>query len=410
MRALRPEVMSSMKSGARVGGALRSRSRVALLACQAALSVVLLVGAGLFVRSLANIQSLRLGYDADKIVWIEPRMRGVRLDSAQAVALRHDLMNAARRSPAVENATGVLTVPFSSTWSDDAYAAGADSTRKLTDVINQMASTTFFATVGTRIVRGRGITADDRNGGALVAVVSETMARDAWPNQEAIGKCVRMSADTNPCRTVVGIAEDIKLSDFNGPSYPMVYLPSEQVGENQGSLYIRVRGDAHLQAESLRRELQTLMPGAAYLTAVPLSNLVEQNTRSWRLGAAMFAVFGGLALLIAAIGLYSVIAYGVAQRTHEMGVRIALGARVADVVTLVVRDGMRVVIAGVAIGLAAALLGGKWLQPLLFDVSPRDPVVYSIVAAVLIGVAIAASWIPAQRAARVDPSTALRGE
>jgi predicted permease len=377
---------------------------------QAALSVILLVGAGLFVRSLQKVQSLHLGYDADRLVWIEPHLRGQRLDSAQSAALRFALLDRALHNPEVENASLVVTVPFSSTYSDEVYVPGADSTRQLKDVIMQIASPSYFATTGTRILRGRGVSAEDRAGTPRVAVVSAEMARTAWPKQDPIGKCLKASADTMPCRTVVGIAEDIRLSHFSGPTSPMVYFPVAQEGENQGTVYVRMRGDAVLRAEALRRDLQHVMPGAGYLTATPVGGVIAPATRSWRLGATMFAVFGGLALALAAIGLYSVIAYSVTQRTHEMGVRLALGARVADVVSMIVRDGLRVVIVGVAIGLVVAFSAGRWLAPLLFEVSPKDPLIYGSVAALLLGVAVAASWLPALRASRVDPSTALRAD
>jgi len=275
----------------------------------------------------------------------------------------------------------------------------------------QGGSPSYFATAGTRIVRGRGFTPEDRAGAAPVVVVNDAMAKALWPNEDAIGKCIKISADTAPCRAVVGVAENIKFSAM-GAEQPdlMLHVPIAQHGENQGTLFLRVRGNAGAQSEAIRRDLQRVMPGSAYLLARPLANVLAPETRSWRLGATMFAIFGGLALVLAAIGLYSVIAYSVTQRTHEMGVRIALGARVADVVTMIVRDALGVVLLGVAIGLGLALSAGHWLAPLLYQVSPKDPRVYGAVTAVLIGVAVIASWLPAMRASRVDPSTALRAD
>ena len=152
------------------------------------------------------------------------------------------------------------------------------------------------------------------------------------------------------------------------------------------------------------------MPGVSYVTVTPMSTIMAYTVRSWKLGATMFAVFGALALVLAAIGLYSVIAYNVTQRTHEMGVRVALGAQANDVVGLIVREGLRVVIPGVVLGAAIALLAGKWVAPLLFQVSPKDPPVIVGVVVTLIAVAIAASWGPARRASRVDPNEALRAD
>ncbi len=213
-----------------------------------------------------------------------------------------------------------------------------------------------------------------------------------------------------PCRTVVGVAEEIKLGDLSASPNPMFYLPALQSDEADANFFVRVRGSAMLQTDALRRDLQRLMPGTAYLVATPLTQVLEPVTRSWRLGATMFVIFGALALTLAAIGLYSVVSYVVTQRTHEMGVRIALGAQVGDVIRLIVGDGVRVIIAGVAIGTLASLVAGRWIAPLLFNVSPKDPVVLTAVAVVLVGVAVSASWIPALRAARVDPSSALRSD
>jgi len=175
-------------------------------------------------------------------------------------------------------------------------------------------------------------------------------------------------------------------------------------------MFLRARSSTKVQSESIRKELQKLMPGASYITVTPLDNIIGGQTRSWTLGATMFTVFGVLALLVAAVGLYSVIAYNVVQRTHELGVRVALGARSPDVVRLVVGEGVRVAFAGVVIGSVAAAGAARYVGPLLFGVSPRDPMVFSGVALALVFVALLASLLPAWRASRVDPSVALRGD
>jgi ABC-type antimicrobial peptide transport system permease subunit len=152
------------------------------------------------------------------------------------------------------------------------------------------------------------------------------------------------------------------------------------------------------------------MPGVSYVSVLPVSKIIGTETRSWKLGATMFAAFGALALVLAAIGLYSVIAYTVTQRTHEMGVRVALGAEARDVIRLIVREGLIIVLPGIVLGGAIALLAGKWIAPLLFDVSPKDPSVLVSVVATLVVVAVVASWVPATRASRVDPNEALRAD
>jgi ABC-type antimicrobial peptide transport system permease subunit len=243
-----------------------------------------------------------------------------------------------------------------------------------------------------------------------VAVVSENMARALWPGKDAIGQCMKVSADTMPCTYVVGIAENIKEQSLDADPGYYYYLSVRQFRPHLGGLFVRTRGDAAKLQEAVRRRLQREMPGASYVTITPFSEIIGSQKRSWHLGATMFAAFGLLAMVLAAVGLYSVLAYNVAQRMHELGVRRALGAQAADVVRLVVSDGLRLAAVGVAIGAGAAFWAGKWVQPLLFNVSSKDPAVFGVVAATLVAVAVAASWVPAMRASRVDPNVALRAE
>jgi predicted permease len=269
-------------------------------------------------------------------------------------------------------------------------------------------SPSYFATMGTRIVRGRGFTSADGPGAPKVLVVSQTMAKTLWPHADAIGQCLRQGADTMPCATVVGIAQDIVSQNVTNDPHLFYYAPVDQTGGPGQGLFIRTRGDAATMVATVRRELQRSMPGIAYVSVTPLETILEPNVRPWQLGATMFALFGGLALLLAAVGLYSVIAYNVTQRSHELGVRIALGAQARDVVRLVLGSGVRVAAAGIAIGGGIALLAGKFIAPLLYQVSPRDPLIYLLAASTLLAVALVASVIPAWRAARLDPTVALR--
>jgi predicted permease len=410
LQAGRVELTNDLKSGAREGTYHRSGLRVALLVLQGSLSVVLLVGAGLFVRSLRNVKSVRLGYDVDPVLIVNLNMRGVKLDSAREVALRQQLLETARNIPGVEHAALNVTIPFWSTWSMDLRVAGIDSVNKLGEFDLNAVSPEYFATLGTRIIRGRGIESGDVANAPGAMVVSDAMARVLWPGKDAIGQCIRINADTVPCTYVVGIAENIKSGTLSDePSY-FYYLSAAQFNPNRTGLFVRTHGEAARQADAIRRQLQRLMPSPAYITVTPFTEIIGQQTRSWQLGATMFVVFGLLALTLAAVGLYSVIAYNVVQRTHEMGVRIALGAQIADVVKIVVGQGLRHGVAGILIGGVIAVGAARWVKPLLFDESPRDPLVYAIVTLVLLAVAITASWIPARRAARVDPNVALRSE
>jgi predicted permease len=406
--ARRTDVSAALKAGAREGTYHRSRTRTVLLVVQGALSLVLLVGTGLFVRSLRNVHALDFGYDAPKLLFVSVEMRGMKIDSMAGVTLRRDLVERARALPGVQEATLTVAVPFWMSWSNDLFTQARDSIHG--DYLYNTVSPSYFATMGTRIIRGRGFTDADRAGAPLVLVISQSMARKVFPKADALGQCIRVDADTVPCSTVVGIAADIVDRNVAEPGGLQYYAPIAQHGSGGNGLFIRTRGDAADLIGTVRRELQRLMPGVSYVTVTPLTKILEPNVRSWRLGATMFALFGGLALLLAAVGLYSVIAYNVTQRSHELGVRIALGAQGRDVLRLVVGSGLRVAVAGTVIGGTIALVAGRFIAPLLYHVSPRDPLIYTMAAVTLVGVAVLASLVPAHRATRVDPNVALRAD
>jgi predicted permease len=410
LQAQRASLTGDLKAGAREGTFHRSKVRAGLLLLQGALSVVLLVGAGLFVQSLRKVQSTRLGFDVDPIAIVNLTMRGVELDSVKKIALRQQLLERATHIPGVEHASLQLTTPFWSMWNQSLYVAGIDTVGKLGQFDLNAVSPDYFATMGTRLVRGRGLTSADVEHAPRVMVVSEGMAKTLWPGKDAIGQCVRVNADTMPCTYVVGIAENIKERALTTDPGLFYYMPAAQFNPQSAGLVVRTRGNAADYIEPIRRELQREMPGASYVTVMPFSTIFGGETKSWKLGTTTFVAFGILALVIAAIGLYSVIAYNVAQRTHEMGVRVALGAEAGDVVRLVLSEGMRLGVAGVVLGTAAALVAGRWVKPLLFEQSPRDPLVFGVVTVVLLGVTFAASWIPARRASQVAPNIALRSE
>jgi putative ABC transport system permease protein len=362
------------------------------------------------VRSLQNVRAMRLGYDVDPVVFVQANLRGVKLTRAGAIALEQRLVEEARAMPGVTSATPAVSVPFWSNEGRGLYVQGIDNVRKLGRFILQAGAPEYFQTVGTRIVRGRAFDRRDGAGAPGVVVVSEGMARALWPNEDPLGRCIRIGADTMPCTTVIGVAEDMRVRSLTDAREYTYYIPIAQYGDAAGALFVRVAGDAADYTDAVRRRLQLLMPGASYVIAQPLRSLIDPNLRSWEFGATMFAAFGGLALALAAIGLYSVVAYGVAQRQQEIGVRIALGASSSNIVRLVMGGGVRLVAAGVVIGGAIALWAGRWVAALLFQESPHDPLVYAVGAAVLVGVALVATAMPAFAASRVDPNAALRAE
>jgi putative ABC transport system permease protein len=407
----RSDLTSDLKSGAREGMQQRRGLRGALVLLQCTLSVMLLVGAGLFVQSLRNVRDVRLGFDADSVLVVSLNMRDVRLDSAATVALRLRLLESVKDVPGVAYATLQESIPFSGSSSWPIFVAGIDSTNRTGQFHVNTVSADYFKTMGTRLVRGRAIEPTDIDGAPRVAVVGESMAAALWPGQDAIGRCFRVSATSMPCTYVVGVAQDIHSQSIDAESkLYFYYLPAAQWRPQDGGLFVRTREDAARLVEPVRRRLQGDMPGTSFVTVRPLGDIVDAKLRSWIVGATLFTGFGALALVLAAVGLYSVIAYNVTHRNHELGVRLALGAPRTGIVRLVVLEGVRFALAGVVIGGIVASSTGRWIGPLLFRQSPRDPTVFALVGVVLVGVAAVASCIPAVRAARVDPKTALQAD
>jgi predicted permease len=421
LQASRPDLVSSLKQGAREGGARGASlgqfsTRLALLVVQSGLCVVLLVGTGLFVRSLRNVSALHLGLDADRVLVARMNLGSVGYKPPDAQALFRRMTERVRALPGVAAAGLGTTLPFGSSWAVELHVPGLDSLPRLKDGGPYINGVTpgFLETLGTRILRGRTITeADDRAGAARVVIVNETMARLYWPGQDALGKCMRIGSDSAPCSTVIGVAENARRQRIVEDATVQYYVPLSQVENWMTSLVLlaRPRGDdpAAIMA-AVQREMQTAAPNLPYADVMPLRSLLAGQMRPWRLGSAMFGVFGLLALVLAAVGLYSVVAYSVGQRTREIGVRVALGAQRGDVLRLVVGQGLRVTMVGIALGILASLALGPLAASLLFDVKPTDPPTFVAVAATLFIVATLASYLPARRATRVDPATALRAE
>ena len=412
MQASRPDLTTALKAGAREGGGRRARTRTVLLMVQSALSVVLLVGAGLFVRSLANATEVSLGFEPERVLRLEMNLRDAGYTREETRALYEHLLARMRSHPAVESAAFTTAFPFSSVLTTVLRAPGRDSVPAMPGgrPLYNAVSPDYFATIGTPLLRGREFTSADRQGSDQVAIVSETTARTLWPGEDALGRCVRLApADTVPCHTVVGVVADVRWEELQEQPRLHVYVSIAQKSETP-RLLIRPRGDISTASEAIRRAVYEVAPRLMFARLVPISTSVDVQLRPWQLGARMFTAFGVLALIIAAVGLYSMVAYTVTLRAHELGVRVALGASRGDVLQLVVGDGVRVTAVGVVMGMIAAVLLSPRLESLLYGVGGRDPIVLGGVALALLAVALLASLVPAIRAARADPVAALRND
>ena len=415
LQAARTDLTSDLKAASRHGSPAGARTRVALITLQLGLSVMLLVGAGLFMRSLRSALNVPLGFDPEPVLLVNLEMKDEALDSARMVALHQRILETATAFPGVANASVRNATPFDGMSSWPVAVPGIDSIRKLGEFHFNAVSHGYFATLGTRITRGRAFAPTDREGAQLVAVVGESMAAVLWPGKNPIGQCMRVGnpPQSAPCRYVVGVAEDIHSTALTAePGLFYYYLPAPQWRPDGGDgLFVRASGDPAALMEGLRRRLQQEMPGASYVSVRRYGDIIDAQSQPWRLGANLFTGFGMLALILAALGLYSSIAYSIAQRTHELGLRMALGAAAGDVLRLVVTEGLRFSIGGLVIGTGLALAAARYVGPLLFDKqSPHDPIVFAIVLATLLIVAVVASLVPALRATRVDPKVALQSD
>ena len=388
-----------------------------LLLLQAATSVVLLVGTGLFVRSLRNVRDVDLGVDVNRLLTATIDLRSVGIDSAAADDYFERVRESVAKLPGVAAVTYADAAPFGD-WSlgTSLSVPGRDSLPKHPESpYRTFVRPNYFATVGTRLVAGRSFTDADMAAGAPpVVIINEAIAEWIWPGQNAVGRCVRIGADSEPCSDVIGVAANTHRSNIVEDAAPLqVYIPLRGANASPRARMVIVRPRAletEALTEPLRRVMQTAVAGVPYANVRPMHDALDGELRPWQLGATMFAAFGLIALLLSSLGLYSVVAYTVAQRMHEMGVRVALGAQVADIRRLVLSQGLRIAALGVAGGTIIALLSGRFVASLLYRTSARDPVVYAIVIVLLLGVATVASLIPALRATRADPLVALRAE
>jgi predicted permease len=408
-------IVQSLRDGGRGGTTRRSRSQTFLLLTQAALSVILLAGAGLFVRSLARAHSLDLGIEPEGLVVAELELDGewepeAVLDLSRRAAERLETL------PGVQGASFASGIPFRGMMAFDVWAQGMDSlpvARGLGPFFTTV-SPDHLETLGIELRAGRMFTAPEAATGARVTLVTENMAQGTWGGEAALGQCLLIQDREGPCWEVVGIVENSNLTRLTGETPWQHYLPlgapALELGAGPRALFIRTRGDASSLLAPVRRELQSLDSRIRFAYVRLQQDLVDPELRSWKLGATMFSLFGILALVVASVGLYSVLAFNVTRRVRELGVRSAVGASRGHLVGMVLREATGVLGLGVLLGLILATSAASNLGPLLFETSPRDPMVLASVSLLLLLVGLVASAIPAWTASRVDPMTALRTE
>ncbi|HSA56299.1 MAG TPA: ABC transporter permease [Gemmatimonadaceae bacterium] len=414
LQGMSTRVSEGLKASARQVAGGRGRLRFALVLAQAALSVVLLVGAGLTVRSLNRVVSREVGIDRDRVLRVTMPLSSFGFERPQIEEIYRRGMERVRQIPGVTNvAVARLTVPMGSASASSFSVPGVpDQDIPGGGPYNSAVTSGFFRAIGAPLVAGRDFTPDEERTTSRVLIVNEMVARAYWPDASPIGRCAKFGSDTL-CSVVVGVVRNVLQFSLIRDDRAIVYAPPSHPGVGDAlprGMLVRVAGDPKTIIPLVRAELQALSPSMPFVTVRPYSELVAAQLQPWRLAATMFALFGVIALVIAAVGLYSVMAYWVSQRRHEIGVRMALGAQRADVVRLVALQSSRAVVAGLILGGVVALVASRWLTDLLYETSARDPVVYGGAALVLGLAAIVASVVPARRSTAVDPAQAIRAE
>ena len=407
-----PLVSAGRTSGARE----RLRLLRTLIGSQVALATMLLIGAGLFVTSLRKVQGIDLGLDVDHILYVQldggPRRKTQdSVTTASTAAMYNSMLERVRAIPGVVRASLTAGEPFASAWAISLQRRGgpAPATGQRMPFARAV-GTDYFETMGTRLVRGRFFNAQDHQPEKRVAIIDESTAKQFWPNGEVLDPCAYLG-DNTKCTEIVGVVANTVLWDVVGDKGFVVYVPIEgQWGQSATMMEVRTSRDPVALIGPVRQAVTSVSRDLPWVDIQPVARRLDPQLRPWRLGASMFTAFGMLALCLAAVGLYGLLSYAVAQRTHEIGVRKALGAADGSVARMILGDALAMTMVGVIVGVAIALALGKGIASQLYQVSPRDPVVFALCSVVLIVVAIVACAAPMRRALGVDPIVALRAD
>ncbi|MFL5580620.1 MAG: ABC transporter permease [Gemmatimonadaceae bacterium] len=416
LRVARTSPAEHMRGGARAGaGAAHRRLASALVVGEIALAVVLVTGAGLLVRSLWALRAADTGFDAEQVLAarVDPVLSRYQGPGAAAreVALHEAVLARLRATPGVRAAGAASAAPLRGRSGMMAFQAEgfAHDPGNLPMGYYQVITPDYLRAMGIRLVRGRDFTDADRAGTPGVAIIGEALARRWFAGQDPIGKRVGYPWP-NDFLTIVGVAADAQYDAPGKPAEPAIYAPFLQRPEASMVVAVRASGDPARAAQALRAAVAAADPTAAVSDVRTMTERLEASVARPRFTARLLLAFALVALALGAVGVYGVMSYAVSQRTRELGVRLALGARPRDVLTLVARQGGALAALGTALGIAASLGAARLLGGLLYGVGAADPATFATVPAVLAATALAACWIPARRAARTDPAVVLRGE
>ncbi|MEN3332443.1 MAG: hypothetical protein V7641_1808 [Blastocatellia bacterium] len=417
LQASRTNLNETLKEGGRsAAGTGRQRSRSLFVVAEIALSLVLLAGAGLMMRSFLRLQQVNPGINPAGVMSMRINLPRIKYTEASR---RNDyyqqLMERLRALPGVEAAGAVSTLPLSgNTWGRSLTVEGFPvlSVGQAPLIQHNVITPGYFRTMGIPLLEGRDFTDADTENGPKITIIDQRLAREYWPNESAIGKRIRFGPPegNEPWHTIVGVVGAVRHERLEAITRNSVYLPHTEIPIGRMSLVVRAAASPERMVEPVRGQIRELDPDLPITNVRTMSEVVAQSVWQPRLYTILFGIFAAVALLLAAIGLYGVMAYTVTIRTHEIGLRVALGARPGDVLRLIAGQGIKLVMIGVATGLGAALLLTRLMASLLFSTSASDPLTFAGIAVLLTLVALLACYVPARRATKVDPMVALRYE
>src|SRR5215213_6666129 len=411
----KPDLNSSLKEGARGTSSTSHRLRSSLVVFEVALSLMLLVGAGLLTRSFLSLLRTDPGFNPDNVLTMSLVLPVAKYkDEPPRVAFYNDLVQRVKAQPGVESAAFVNFLPLGGSNSSDSYlvegepepAAGQEHGGRY-----RVATPDYFRTMEISIVRGRAFTEQDKAGATPVVIVNETLARQHWPGEDPIGKRIRFYGPPERAgwMQIVGVVEDVK-HELNLPVTPEYYLPHAQDPWNAMVLVAKTSVEPGSLSSGLRQQVWAIDKDQPVFDIRTMEEVRSMSVAMYSFSSVMLAIFAAVALVLASVGIYGVMAFAVTQRTQEIGIRMALGARALDVLKLVVKHGMKLALLGIVIGLAGSWALTRFLQKMLVDVRPTDLLTFSVVSAALLVAAFVACYLPARRATKVDPLKALRYE
>jgi predicted permease len=416
IQAARVSLNETLKQGGRAGTDARSRrTRDALVILEVAAALVLLIGAGLMIQTMANLRAVNLGFESDHLLTLRTALGPKYNDAVRRLSYYQRVLERTAALPGVTAAAFGSTLPFQSTGNTRGFRIDgvAPDLNFSPDALFRVGTDSYLQTLGVKLREGRLFDSRDTSSSALVIVINETFARHFWPNESALGHKISVSYPDPIWRTVIGVVVDVQERGYGVWMKPGVYIPASQsteLGNLADFLVVRTKNEPASVTEAVRRVIAGVDPEQPVSNVRTMNDIVDENVADRRQQMTLLAAFAGLALLLASISLYGVLSYAVTQRSREIGLRVALGASAQSVLRMVVGEGVSLTAAGLVIGLLASWAATRVLKSLLYGVSTTDPMTFAIVSSLLIMIALAACWIPARRASRVDPIVVLREE